>query len=369
MLGTAARMDFMAASGARAAAVIAQAAYDIATSWGASSKATEDYWYKGNVAAHKNQAVLKKTGQTVYELGGYYAKATASIGGFNAALDESTERQRRFIDAFSGELATGMGADNEALRERQKIIDQGLVGDDGMANMVAINAALYDQAKAAGASAGQLALLGIATGEFSEEQAKAALKAALLQEKIAQMAKAVTAGDISYSDAIGNIGGFAAELDTAAAQSSVEELATAVDQYATGGPYAADVDANTATANSALQDVIKLLDDIDGRKVSASVNITQSGNVASTSNPDGTPTAADGGQFRRGQKVWVGEEGPELITMGFNGRIWPTGTGPQESGPMWNVVVNNYVDGRPDPSAVDTITVDRMKRALRSLGV
>jgi hypothetical protein len=69
----------------------------------------------------------------------------------------------------------------------------------------AVNKALYEQVEAAGASAATLALLGVATGQFTQEQAEAALKAAVLQEQIRAIAASVAAGDLSIGDALGQL--------------------------------------------------------------------------------------------------------------------------------------------------------------------
>ena len=71
-----------------------------------------------------------------------------------------------------------------------------------MVNVEAMNSALYRQVEAAGASAATLALLGIATGQFSEEQAEAALKAAILQEQINKIAESVVSGKITLEQAL-----------------------------------------------------------------------------------------------------------------------------------------------------------------------
>ncbi len=55
-------------------------------------------------------------------------------------------------------------------------------------------AAIFSAADAAGASATELALLGLATGQLSEAQAEAALKSAALQEKITELGGAIAEG-------------------------------------------------------------------------------------------------------------------------------------------------------------------------------
>jgi chromosome segregation ATPase len=63
-------------------------------------------------------------------------------------------------------------------------------------NMEAVNDYLYQQAAAAGVDADMLVALGVATGQFSEEQGIAALRAAALKQKIDEIATALADGTI-----------------------------------------------------------------------------------------------------------------------------------------------------------------------------
>lgn len=77
--------------------------------------------------------------------------------------------------------------------------DAGAVLVDTEVSQASLNQAMYDAAVAAGASATELAVLGVATGVLSEEQAEAALKTAILQAGVAELAAAYVAGDLSVS--------------------------------------------------------------------------------------------------------------------------------------------------------------------------
>lgn len=297
--------------------------------------------------------------------------ATGALGGYSAALDTATQRQQEFAASFSEELTTEIDKTSEAFKERQKVLEQGLVSNDGVANITAINSALYEQAQAAGLSAGQLALMGIALGEFDEKAARAALKAVLIQEKIQQLAQGVAAGKISFTDAISGAQGFAVELDTATAQTSVEDLAAAVDDYATNGPYDATVNAEVDSASNSLRNVIRLLDEIDGRQVNATANVTTAQNGTTPSvpgEPDHVPGGgrARGGRVGAGDSVWVGEHGPEKVYFDRPGYVYPHGQEPR--GGM-SIVVNNYnyISGSNDAQA--TVTADSVKGALRRIGM
>jgi uncharacterized iron-regulated protein len=99
------------------------------------------------------------------------------VGGYTAAVDEAAAAHQRMGDTFSS-FVDQMKAREEAMAKGGDMtaFDDMIIGADGLVNINAANKALYEQAKAAGASAGELALLGVATGQLTEEQAKAALK-------------------------------------------------------------------------------------------------------------------------------------------------------------------------------------------------
>jgi hypothetical protein len=124
--------------------------------------------------------------------------ATAAAYGYSSALGSMTSAEQEAADAHSRFLSSF----NEELRAAP---EDGLYNAEGVANVEAVNKALYEQVAAAGASAATLALLGVATGQFTQEQAEAALKAAVLQEQIRAIAASVAAGDLSIGDALGQL--------------------------------------------------------------------------------------------------------------------------------------------------------------------
>ena len=73
--------------------------------------------------------------------------------------------------------------------------------------------ALFNQAQQAGAGAGELVALAIATGEFTEAQIESALKASALQTKIEELGQAVADGTVSVSDAIAELNDFKATVE------------------------------------------------------------------------------------------------------------------------------------------------------------
>ena len=198
-----------------------------------------------NLAFVRHDPDFIASGREVRQGMEYAAEATRAYGGalsgMTAAEQEAAEAHNRFLSSF-----------NEELRAKP---EEGLYNAEGVANVEAVNKALYEQVEAAGASAATLALLGVATGQFTQEQAEAALKAAVLHEQIKAIAESVAAGDISIGDALGQLNQARAALDAAnlaavpgtgeggveiAVTANTDPAATALDQTAT------DLDALTA---------------------------------------------------------------------------------------------------------------------------
>lgn len=175
-------------------------------------------------------------------------EAEEAIYSYGGAMSYLSEEEQKAAEAHSRFLASF----NEELRAKP---EEGLYNAEGVANVEAVNKALYEQVEAAGASAATLALLGVATGQFTQEQAEAALKAAVLHEQIKAIAESVAAGDISIGDALGQLNQARAALDATnlaavpgtgeggveiAVTANTDPAATALDQTAT------DLDALTA---------------------------------------------------------------------------------------------------------------------------
>lgn len=212
-------------------------------------------------------------------------------GGFSAVADDAEQAMNRMRSAFSSEVGMDAAA--------------GLIGADGLVNLEEMNNALFDQADAAGASATQLALLGIATGKFTQEQAQAALKAAILQEQLRKIASGVVSGQITIEQAMAGAGQLQAQLDTT---TSMEQLQSLVDTI--GGTEATvGVGFNALTADT--DDYIAYL---RGLSVDVGVNFGRSGP------PEGE---AEGGPVTGGVPYMVGEVGPELFVPTTNGMIVP----------------------------------------------
>ncbi len=91
--------------------------------------------------------------------------------------------------------------------------EAGAVLVDATINQSSLNQAMYDAAVQGGATAEQLAILGLATGVLSEEQAEAALKSAILQASVTGLAAAYVAGDLSIGDLRVEMAGLIADVN------------------------------------------------------------------------------------------------------------------------------------------------------------
>jgi cob(I)alamin adenosyltransferase len=175
---------------------------------------------------------------------------SSALGGMTSAEQEAAAAHENFLSSFNAEL-------------RAKPED-GLYNAEGVANVEAVNKALYEQVEAAGASAATLAMLGVATGQFTQEQAEAALKAAVLQEQIRAIAASVAAGDLSIGDALGQLNQAREALDAS-------NLA-AVAGTGEGGVSIA-VTADTSTAETNLDGTASQLDALTSEEYIATVGM------------------------------------------------------------------------------------------------
>ena len=283
-------------------------------------------------------------------------KATRSVGGFTQQVDHLAEAHKRLASAFSEEVNAKP--------------EDGLIDAAGVVNIENASKALFEQAQAAGATASQLAMLGVATGQFTEEEAKAALKAAILMEKIKMLAAGVASGDIGIGDAIGGLGSFKEQLDSgqiAEAAGGVEALGAAANALATNGPYTAELTAENSAAMQAINDVQIALNNL----ISGNYNI-----AVGVAGPDLTGSGrAIGGPVGRGRPYVVGEVGPELFVPNTGGSVVSNSQlrdvlSGVSGGSSYNVNITNYIDGVAQPrSTVDDVTTSKLLAALNSLGV
>ena len=159
----------------------------------------------------QEQNVLLKEAQGEYDkLGNNIAKAAVAPELFGLEQDKLNEKVGEWIDRQ---------------RELEPLIGRlsGVTGEyvtkniEATINQENLNKALFEAADAAGASGPQLAALGAIMGTLSDEEANAALNAALIQGKIEELAAGFVAGTLSVQGARTQLKGFITDLDSMAA--------------------------------------------------------------------------------------------------------------------------------------------------------
>lgn len=172
--------------------------------------------------------------------------------------------------------------------------------------------ALLQQAIASGASAENIAVLAVLTGDYSDEQITNALKVAAINQEIERLAEALAAGDINALEARDALNEFKDSLD------GLEGTPTNI---------AGQIDSLTGSANNAetsIRNTSLALDALNGKTTTASVILNGIFNVPSNFQDatQATPLA-NGGDFSAGERLLVGERGPEIVTFGSSGTVTP----------------------------------------------
>ena len=313
---------------------------------------------------------------------GLYNESLANVGTSTIFISDLTSEQSARLGALQAEYANvtseleayRIGTEGVLLTEEEraekmgKLAEQAAILEGAMAPLVevggeyaeqttqatfnteAVGNALLSAAASANVGAEGLALLGLALGTVSEEQAEAALKAAILQERLEAIASAFAAGDLTAQGAAEAMRGAIAEveaLDIALdpATDSVTTLSTAHGNLATAmeapieqtqtlidklGLIPSDVDATVNVNTSAAE---AKLDSLQAR-------LNQLGEGGSTgtasggyqSNPD-LPGRASGGPVTAGTTYNVGERGTEMFESPNHQALLTGGTfSPPENG-------------------------------------
>jgi hypothetical protein len=121
-----------------------------------------------------------------------------------------------------GELNERLGQLNAAMGPLAAITDEyNVVAGNATINTAALYDEMYEAAVAAGADATELAILGGALGLYSEEALDAALKTALVQEKIEMLAASYAAGEISVYQMRLQLNQFVADLEAVPTQKNI----------------------------------------------------------------------------------------------------------------------------------------------------
>lgn len=168
-----------------------------------------------------------------------YEKVTGKLYEYQIGTEGITLSEEERAEKM-GELTAQASALEAAMQPLNEVGGEySQVTTEATINTGAVSNALLEAAASAGASDTSLALLGVTLGVVSQEQAEAALKAAILQQKLDGIAAAFTAGNLTAQGA--------AEAMQAAI-TEVQNLDLAIDP-ATNSVY----DIATANTNLALQ--------------------------------------------------------------------------------------------------------------------
>jgi hypothetical protein len=269
-----------------------------------------------------------------------------------SAAAQAAEAAEREIRA-----RTESGAAFEGARDIQGSPDSALISD-GAVNVKNLNAALYDQAAAAGASSTALAALGVATGVFSEEEARAYLQTMALTAEAERLGKMIAEGKISVDGAVGALGMFADNLTDEVIPAS-ETAATRMGDIKTelmeldGQNAHITVTADTSEAEAALQ---AFFAKVIGQKWEKNIDEL---------NANGG-TRALGGPVEPGRRYRVGERGAEDFVPWMPGHIAPAAQG----GPVQVTVTNNFTGqvGTRELTAASERMANRLALLMRNEG-
>lgn len=306
---------------------------------------------KRNRAAEEERASLLESEQAVYSYGG-------SLGILNQREQSLMATHSRMVSVF------------------HSAIPGDLFGDDGAANASALNKLLYEQGEAANFTAGQLALLGVATGQMTEEQARARLKMAVLTEQARLFAQAVASGQMGFGEAVSGLQGFAVNLDATAAGQDLEQMATAADGFA-DSVYEAELAIDNNAANLGLMDSINLANEFAGVYTATLVTNYVTGTGSGGGGAVGAVSSGGGVVYDPTDDNRFGpfnkRGGADLLPYG-GGSVYPDSRTAgmytsYQGGPSFNVTVTNYVDGKVERSSLDDVTTDSLKRAMAEMGM
>ena len=161
-------------------------------------------------AAGINEEFADKEAQLAHHTG-TAEQAVIAANLANEQYFEGLEEQKQMAEEAAqaqAELARAMGDTFTALSEsteplgifNESIADITAESGNLTVNSDSLNSALYAAADSAGANAGALALLKVATGELSEAQAEAIIKQVALEQTLQTLAEGYATGDLTLQE-------------------------------------------------------------------------------------------------------------------------------------------------------------------------
>jgi TP901 family phage tail tape measure protein len=244
------------------------------------------------------------------ELGDYEEAMLAPITAANEALEAQKE-----ILAASGQAFMSLSEGDGPLGLYYQSLEDIANGSDVLrVNQDSLNSAMINAAAAGGASAAQLALLKVATGELSAEQAEAVIKQVALEQTLQRLGERYADGTLSMGDYI------------SAAQQAVRDINNMTIEFDTQT-------GSVNTNNEAIGTLVGTMGEIPS-EIRTHISITSDplpnmptfGGSGPTGTGDGGVQArAVGGPVNAGQPYLIGERGPELFVPNASGMVVPNG--------------------------------------------
>lgn len=187
---------------------------------------------------------------------------------------------------------------------------------------------LLTSASQYGLNATQLTLLAAATGEYTDEEIRAAVEAMAMREKIEQLAQAIANEEITVANALIELDAFKNGLgNTATASDTLAGSAVLTEEKleALAGNYTVTINADTSAAESAISRLESKLRGLIGE--------AELGDGGVGSNAAGT-------DYWGGGLTWVGEEGPELVDLPAGSTIYSNDESASFGGNTYQITVD-----------------------------
>lgn len=237
-----------------------------------------------------------------------------SLTGGTAGLGLSTDELNDKINKQREELAlveAAMMPLSGLTAEYSDVTQQWVVDADAM------NQTLFDQITANTDNEIAITSAGIALGLYDETQIETALNAAIISEKINDLAESFVNGEITSG-----------------------EMKEAMDEIVNDSPYTSEIEVITDAANAAIDKTHNKLKAIDGLTVKARIQVETTGSTSPVDDANvpndpapppgagagaggGSPTRAGGGSVLSNIPFIVGKAVPELFVPNTSGTIVP----------------------------------------------
>lgn len=216
---------------------------------------------------------------------------------------------------------------------------------------------LFTTAAQYGLNATQLGLLAAATGEYTEEEIQAALEAAAMKQKVEELAQAIANNEMTVANALVELDTFKANLTATGTEASTAQ--EKVDQYvdtleSIPETVSTTVTADTGAAEAAVARLYDKLRELGDGDIG----------VGGPGGGGNIPENAMGTNYFQGGTTWVGEEGPELVSLPRGSQIFSTDESMSLAGARYEI----HVDARGSNLTERQIT-QAVEIALKRAGV